>query len=86
MWLKIQPFPLLVQRLKEYLKVAKITMLQVLGLVKDKKTFNNLAFIESNLFNQLITSVNLFTHNFYTIFNFLYETTIATWKEVYIRY
>jgi hypothetical protein len=76
----------LVQRLKEYLKVAKITMLQVLGLVKDKKTFNNLAFIESNLFNQLITSVNLFTHNFYTIFNFLYETTIATWKEVYIRY
>jgi hypothetical protein len=86
MWLQIQSFPLLVQRLNEYPKVAKITMLQVLGLVKDKMTFNHLVFMKSNLCNQLITYVNLFTHNFYIIFNFLYDATIATGKEVYIRY
>jgi hypothetical protein len=83
---KIQSFPILIQRLNEYLKVAEITMVQMFGLVEDKRTFNNLAFVKSKLCNQLTTYLNLFTHNFYTIFNFLYGETIATWKEVYIRY
>jgi hypothetical protein len=70
MWLKIQSFSLLIQRLNEYLKVADKTMVQVLGLVEDKRTFNNLAFMISKLCNQLTTYFNLFTRNFYVIFNF----------------
>jgi hypothetical protein len=64
MWLKIQSFPLLIQRLNEYLKVVEITMVQVLGLVEDKRTFNNLAFMKSKLCSQLTTYFNLFIHIF----------------------
>jgi hypothetical protein len=42
MWLKIQSFPLLVLKLIEYIKVVEIVMVQVLGLVEDERTFNNL--------------------------------------------
>jgi hypothetical protein len=50
-WLKIQSFALLVQKLNEYMKVAKTTMVMVLGLVDDERTFNNLAFMKSKLCN-----------------------------------
>jgi hypothetical protein len=47
MWLKIKTFPILVHKLNECVKVVKITMVQILGLVEDERTFNNLFFMKS---------------------------------------
>jgi hypothetical protein len=90
MWLKIQFSPLLVLKLSEYIKVAEIAIVQILGSVEDERTFSNLAFMKSKLHNKLTTHFNLyvrmFTHNFYNVSNFPYDASIATWKEVCIRY
>jgi hypothetical protein len=86
----IQSSPLLVLKLSEYIKVFEITMVQVLGLIEDEKTFSNLVFKKSKLHKRLTTHSNLcahmFTQIFYSVSNFPYDTVIATWKEVYIRY
>ncbi len=80
MWLKIQSSPLLVLKLSEYIKVDEIIMLQVLGLVEDEKTFNNLPFMKSKLHNKLTTHldlcVHLFTQIFYNVNNFSYDATL----------
>jgi hypothetical protein len=50
------------------MKVTKIAMVQVLGLVEDERTFSNLAFMKNKLHNQLTTHfdlcVQMFTQNF----------------------
>jgi hypothetical protein len=67
-------FSLLVLKLREYVKVVEIAMVQVLGLVQDEMTFNNLAFMKSKLGNIITTHLNLcvrmFTQNFYNVSNF----------------
>lgn len=62
MWLKIQSLPLLVLKLNEYMKVAKIVMVQVLGSVEDEKTLSNLAFMKSKLYNQLTPQFDVCAH------------------------
>jgi hypothetical protein len=56
------------------MKVVKITMVQMLGLVEDEKTFNNLFFMKNELHNQLTTHFDLcvcmFTQNFNAIIDF----------------
>ncbi len=59
MWLKIQSSPLLVLKLNDYIKVAKIAMVQVLGLIEDEKIFNNFAFMKNKLHKKLITHLDL---------------------------
>jgi hypothetical protein len=51
MWLKIQFSPFLVLKLNENMIVVEIAMVQVLGLIVDEKTFNNLVFLKSKLHN-----------------------------------
>lgn len=51
MWLKIQFFSLLVLKLSEYMTIAEIVMVQVLGLIAYERTFNNLAFLKNKLHN-----------------------------------
>jgi hypothetical protein len=51
MWLKIQFSPLLVLKLIEYMIVVEIAMVQVLGLIVDERTFNNLTFFKRKLHN-----------------------------------
>ncbi len=59
MWLKIQSFPLLVLKLSEYIKVVEIAMVQVLGLIEDERTFNNLVFMKSKMRTRLTTHLDL---------------------------
>jgi hypothetical protein len=51
MWLKIQFSSLLVLKLSEYMTIVGIVMVQVLGLIADERTFNNLAFLKNKLHN-----------------------------------
>jgi hypothetical protein len=45
-------------KLSEYMKVVKIVMVQVLSLVKDERTFNNLSFTKSKFHNWLSIRFN----------------------------
>ncbi len=67
MWSRIQSSPLLVLKVNEYIKVAEIVMVQVLGSVEDERTFSNLAFMNNKLHNKLTTHLDLcvmFIQNF----------------------
>ncbi len=55
---------LLVQKLNEYMKVAEIATMMILGSVEDERTFNNLAFMKSKLCNWLTTHLDLCVHMF----------------------
>jgi hypothetical protein len=50
--------PFWFSKLSEYMKVVKIAMVQVLGLVKDERTFNNFSFVKSKFHNWLNTHFN----------------------------
>jgi hypothetical protein len=67
MWSRIQSSSLLVLKVNEYIKVAEIVMVQVLGSVEDERTFSNLAFMNNKLHNKLTTHLDLcvmFIQNF----------------------
>jgi hypothetical protein len=51
MWLKIQFSSLLILKLSEYMTIIEIVMVQVLGLIADERTFNNLTFLKNKLHN-----------------------------------
>ncbi len=76
-------------KLNKYMKVIKIVMVQVLGLVEGERTFNNLTCMLSKLRNQLTTHfylcVQMFIQLFLNAINFLYDVAIATWKEMCIK-
>ncbi len=49
LWMGINYFSILSEKLNEYNKLVDIAMVQVLGFVGDEKTFNNLSFMKSKL-------------------------------------
>jgi len=51
LWMGIILFPFWVKKLNEYNKLVDIAMVQVLGFVEDERTFNNLSFMKSKLWN-----------------------------------
>jgi hypothetical protein len=44
-------FPILVHKLSKYMKIVKIVMVQMLGLVEDEKTFSKLFFMKNKMCN-----------------------------------
>ncbi len=62
-------------KLNEYMKVVKIAMMQVLDLVKDERTFNNLSFMKSKFHNWLSTHFN---------FVFTCSPKTFTWSLIFL--
>jgi hypothetical protein len=58
LWCKITTSPTLNQKFSKYMKVTKITTVQVLGSVKNKCTFNTLNFMKNSLRNRLGTHLD----------------------------
>ncbi len=56
-------------------------MVQILGLVEGERTFSNLAFMKSKLFNKLTTHLDLcvpmFTQNVYNVSIFPYDAALV---------
>lgn len=50
---------LLIVHIFEYMKLVKLTIVQVIGNVKDEWTFSTLAFMKSKLWNQLTRHLNI---------------------------
>jgi hypothetical protein len=67
----------------EYLKLAKIAMVQVLGSIEDEQRFSSLAFCKSKLHNRLTINLDLvvkmFSQMFYTLHNFPYAFAYNEW-------
>lgn len=58
---KVTTFPILNQKLSEYMKLAEIAVIQVLSFIENKCTFSTLSFMKNQLWNQLNTHVDLCT-------------------------
>ena len=53
MWLKVSTSIILLHKLLEFIKVAEIAMVHILGSVEDERTFSNLTFMKNKLRNKL---------------------------------
>ncbi len=65
MWLIVLGFKVLIMGISKYVKLAKLTMCQVLGFVEDERCFNIVSFMKGKFCNCFITHldvcVNVFT-------------------------
>jgi hypothetical protein len=90
LWRKLSSNALISAKLSEFMKVAEIAHVQVLGSVEDERTFSSLSFLKSKLRNRLTTHLDLvvrmFAQDFYTLNNFPYQTAIIDWKAQNVRY
>jgi hypothetical protein len=84
-WKKVGQNVLMLSRLLEFMKLAKITFTTILGSVEDERTFSTLGFMKSKLRNclgeYLNTCVKLFSQPFFTHDSFSYSETISHWRE-----
>jgi len=74
----VRGFPHLKAFISEIFKLAKIAIVQLLGLVEDEHTFSTLSFMKSKLknhFNEhLHTVVGMYSQTFFTLNTFPYDT------------
>lgn len=69
---------------QEYVKLAKIAMVQVLGSVEDERTFSSLSFLKDKLRNRLDNShlalvVGMHAQDVYTLEDFPYDDCFKQW-------
>ncbi len=67
----------------DYVKLTKIAMIQMLGLVEDERVLSNLNFINTNiqnwLTNNLALCVYMFRQSCFTMHNFLCDEVVGIW-------
>ncbi len=72
-------------KMLKWFKLTKICMVQVLGFVEYERCFHTLVFQKNKVCNQLNTHLDLcvkmFGQTFFNLENFLYNETIASWKN-----
>lgn len=69
---------------QEYIKLAQIAMVQVLGSVEDERTFSSLSFLKDKLRNRLDNShlalvVGMHAQDVYTLEDFPYDACFKQW-------
>jgi hypothetical protein len=78
LWVTINNNDLFIQKLNEYLKLAKIA-------VEDEQFFFTLAFMKDKLHNRLglhlDTTICMFPQEFYIQKSFPYQEAITAWKD-----
>jgi hypothetical protein len=71
--------------LSEYIKLAEIAVVLVLGSVEDERTFSTLSFMKDKLRNRLQTHlplvVSMHNQSFFDINTFPYEEAYSEWKK-----
>ena len=85
LWQKVSQNTLMTQRLSEFIKVAEIAVMAMLGSVEDESTFSILGFMKSKLRNllgnHLDTTVKMFSQPFYNQESFPYTSAIMHWHQ-----
>jgi len=64
LWCKFIINPILNHKLSKFMKLVKIDVVQVFGLVEDKHIFSTMSFMKSRLRNQLNAHLDFCTHFF----------------------
>jgi hypothetical protein len=59
LWLKLSSNALLASKLSEFLKLAKIAAVTILGFVEDERTFSTLNYMKSKVRNNLQDHLDL---------------------------
>jgi len=76
LWISLASSQVIAHNLPKYLKLLKISMVWVIGSIKEERCFNNLNFIKSKFHNQLTMHLDLlvwmFVQQIYMLENFPY--------------
>ena len=59
MWLKVAVSSFLSHKLSEFIKLAEMATVQIIGSVEDERTFSNLIFVKSKVRNRLTSHLDL---------------------------
>jgi hypothetical protein len=90
MWQLVATSCILIISFIEYVKLAKLAMVQVVGSVEDERCFSPFTFMKFKLRNRLTTHLSfvvwMFAQCFYTIQNFPYEECIEQWRTAHHHY
>jgi hypothetical protein len=90
LWKKLSSNALLASKLSEFLKIAKVVAVTVMGSVEDECTFSTLSYMKSkvrnNLDDHLDLVVRMFGQSFYDLKTFPMQDAISKWKDVKTRY
>jgi hypothetical protein len=74
----------------EYLKLIHITIVHVLGLVKDEHCFSSISFLKNKMHNHLNHHLQLiigmYAQKFVTLDNFPYEVAYDMWSNVQVAH
>jgi hypothetical protein len=85
LWRMIDGSTMLRYGLSEYLKLAEVAIVLVLGSVEDERTFSTLSFMKDKLRNRLQTHlpmvVTMHGQTFFDINNFAYDQAYMAWKR-----
>ena len=85
LWHHIEANGLLWQKLSEYLKIAELTVVTILGIVEDERTFNTLNFMKNKLRNRLSTHlpavVGMHAQDFFSLSDFPYNAAYKEWRS-----
>jgi hypothetical protein len=85
LWRSINANSYLKHSLSEYLKVAEIAIVMVLGSVQDERTFSTVSFMKTKLRNRLTTNLPMVvafkSQKFYTLDTFPYDATYESWRD-----
>ncbi len=80
-WKKFYPNALLYVQLFEFMKVAKLVVVQIMGSMEDENTFSTFMFMKTKLQNQFCQHLDLvvcmFAQPFYMINTFPYDDAIT---------
>ena len=84
MWLCIDGNSYLRHSLSEFLKVAELGIVMVMGSVQDERTFSTVSFMKTKVRNRLTTHlpivVGMKTQNFFNINSFPYDAAYERWR------
>jgi hypothetical protein len=85
LWKKLSSNALLCACFNEFMKVAKLAMVQITRSVEDERIFSTFSFMKTRLWNRLCEHLDLvvciYVQPFYPVDAFAYHDAITTWIE-----
>ena len=84
-WRTISASRVLAHGFPEYLKLAEIALVHVIGSVEDERVFSSVSFLKSKLRNSLDPHlglvVGMYSQTLYTLQNFPYDAVFDSWTN-----
>jgi hypothetical protein len=91
LWQTLDANTTLVGQFPEYIKLAQLAMIYVLGSVEDERCFSFLTFLKDKLRNRLASDhlslvMGMYAQDVFTLQNFPYDPCFQTWVHFAERY